>query len=152
MGTSNCIIKVIRDKARSTSRVTVRTIKVYGCDELKFECAGIELPWKHNRKQVSCITAGVYVADFTWSPTFKEWLWELMGVPNRKYIRLHVANYTRELRGCIAPGMSHADIDGDGIIDVKSSRKALTAIHAITNNYSEIEFHVEWGSSEPSLA
>ena len=41
---------------------------------------------------------------------------------------LHPANYMRQLLGCIAPGLSLADIDGDGVIDVTSSRAALVKV------------------------
>jgi hypothetical protein len=55
----------------------------------------------------------------------------VQNVPKRSGIKIHVANYTRQLRGCIAPGLSHADIDKDGIMDVVSSTKALADILAV---------------------
>lgn len=59
------------------------------------------------------------------SPRFKKDMWLLLDVPGRDGIRIHSANYARELNGCIALGMSKSDIDGDGNIDIVASKKAM---------------------------
>jgi hypothetical protein len=61
----------------------------------------------------------------------------LQDVPNRDWILIHPANYTRELLGCIAVGMDHKDIDKDGELDLTSSRKAMGEI--LKYNLTEIE-------------
>ena len=58
-------------------------------------------------------------------------------MPNRDWILIHPANYTRELLGCIAVGMDHKDIDKDGELDLTSSRKAMGEI--LKYNLTEIE-------------
>ena len=63
----------------------------------------IELPWKENRKQVSCIPEGVYELRPRYSEKFKHHL-VLENVPNRSLILIHPANdANKELQGCIAP-------------------------------------------------
>jgi hypothetical protein len=52
-------------------------------------------------------------------------MWHVLNVPNRTGIRIHSANFSRELEGCIAIGMSTTDIDKDGTMDIKDSRKAI---------------------------
>ena len=84
----------------------------------------LELPWRDNKQDISCIPAGVYDWKKWISPT-KGLVIEVLRVPNRDKILIHVANFVRELRGCIAPGIGSKDIDGDGNLDVTSSRKAL---------------------------
>lgn len=90
-----------------------------------FTCHTLELPWRYNEARVSCIQAGTYPAVLTYSPRFKKKLWEVLNVKGRSAIRIHAANYVRELQGCIALGMSRVDIDKDGTMDVARSKEAM---------------------------
>ena len=87
----------------------------------------LELPWLENKTSISCIPAGIYPLELIESPS-QGLCYSVKDVPDRKYILIHVANYTRELRGCIAPAMDQKDIDKDGIVDNVSSRIALEAL------------------------
>ena len=63
----------------------------------------IELPWKDNHAQVSCIPEGRYELVKRWSPKFNRHL-QVMNVPKRNFILIHPANDAlKELKGCIAP-------------------------------------------------
>jgi len=88
----------------------------------------LELPWKNNTTQISCIPDGEYEVEKTYSPSFRKNLWLIKNVPHRSGIRIHSANYVSELLGCIAPGMSRYDLNKDGIIDMKDSRKAMSLL------------------------
>ena len=92
----------------------------------------------HNRASTktragACIPAGVYVCRRTFSPSRGEECFEVTGVPGRLYIQIHAANWSRQLRGCIAPGLTRAVID-DGNPDtaddsgVTSSKAALAKL------------------------
>lgn len=66
-------------------------------------CSTIELPWRNNEKQVSCIPEGTYYLRKRHSTRFN-WHVEIRDVPNRKYVLFHPANDAlKELKGCIAP-------------------------------------------------
>ena len=66
-------------------------------------CHSIELPWKDNQHQVSCIPEGNYAIRRRYSQKFG-WHLEVKGVPNRSNILIHPANDAlHELKGCIAP-------------------------------------------------
>ena len=68
-------------------------------------CHSIELPWKGNQKNISCIPEGEYQIQFRKSNRFRNHL-IINGVPGRSWILIHPANDARkELRGCIAPVM-----------------------------------------------
>lgn len=84
----------------------------------------LELPWKENQRRISCIPVGTYKIKKHISPKFGKCFW-VLDVPNRSEILIHPANYTRQLLGCIAVGLDHADINKDGELDVISSKKAL---------------------------
>lgn len=63
----------------------------------------IELPWRENKKRVSCITEGVYELKPRYSDKFRHHL-VLQNVPKRSLILIHPANdANKELQGCIAP-------------------------------------------------
>lgn len=73
------------------------------------ECEGkilsytIELPWRSNKRGVSCIPEGKYLLKKRYSAKFK-WHVEVTDVENRSLILFHPANNARkELNGCIAP-------------------------------------------------
>jgi len=65
-----------------------------------------------------------------WSPSFQNNLWELKEVPDRSEVKIHAANYVTQLRGCIAPGLKAVDINGDGTLDIASSRVAFVRLMA----------------------
>lgn len=71
--------------------------------EGQFICNTIELPWKENKKRVSCIPEGKYLLRKRYAPKFR-WHLEVVGVKNRTFILFHPANNALlELNGCIAP-------------------------------------------------
>lgn len=96
---------------------------------LIFECCTLELPWKNNEKGHSRIPEGKYPGLFEHSNRFRKKLWELYQVPGRTEVKFHVANYARQLEGCIAVGNKHIDIDGDTVPDVTSSGPTLALFH-----------------------
>lgn len=90
-------------------------------------CFAIELPWRDNKPQVSCIPEGRYQLMKRYSPKFKNHL-QLVNVPGRDYILIHPANdAVKELRGCIAP-VSRLTAEGKGL----RSRMALGQLIALT--------------------
>lgn len=71
--------------------------------EGKQVCNSIELPWKDNEPQVSCIPEGKYELEKRHSEKFG-WHLLLRDVPERELILIHPANDAKkELQGCIAP-------------------------------------------------
>jgi hypothetical protein len=74
-------------------------------------CHTIELPWRDNRRQRSCIPAGSYRCEIVKSPKFGR-VYQVMGVPGRDHVLIHPANvagdvelgFDSQLHGCIALG------------------------------------------------
>lgn len=89
----------------------------------------LELPWLDNLKTISCIPSGTYKVEKTYSPRFKRDLWLVKDVPNRSGIRFHSANFVSQLEGCIAPGLDKHDLNGDGIVDITNSKKAMSMMN-----------------------
>lgn len=84
----------------------------------------VELPWKDNEPNVSCIPDGRYKCERINHPKFGI-CFAVRDVPKREGILIHAANFSKQLKGCIAPGLTTADIDGDGVMDVTSSKAAM---------------------------
>lgn len=89
-------------------------------------CSSIELPWKENKSQVSCIPEGKYELRKRYTPRFgKHFI--LTNVPNRSFILLHAANDAlKEIKGCIAP-VSFLTGEGKGL----RARAALAKLVAL---------------------
>jgi hypothetical protein len=64
----------------------------------------LELPWRNNAPDVSCIPAGTYGVALAWSKKFARLTPHLFGVPGRSYIEIHPGNWTENTAGCILPG------------------------------------------------
>lgn len=89
-------------------------------------CKTIELPWRNNEPQVSCIPEGKYPVKMRWSKKFGQHM-SLEEVEGRSGILIHPANNAlKELRGCIAPVM---ECTGDG--RGRESRRAFQKLRNI---------------------
>jgi hypothetical protein len=70
----------------------------------------VELPWRNNARQRSCIPPGVYRCSIVNSPRFGR-VYGVANVPGRTHVLIHSANFagdvdlgwTSQLHGCIAP-------------------------------------------------
>lgn len=91
-----------------------------------FSCVSLELPWKDNKHNVSCIPKGTYQWErLESSPSFDyPHLW-IKDVPNRSYIKIHAGNYVDNTLGCVLVGDDLVDINNDGLVDVTNSRDTL---------------------------
>ncbi len=87
----------------------------------------VELRWNNNIHGDSCIPEGKYKVVPRTSPKHGDHFY-ITNVPGRDMCLFHSANYARELLGCVAPGLAHKDIDGDGLLDVVSSKLAMAQL------------------------
>tara|TARA_R110002096_G_scaffold111202_6_gene242847 strand:+ start:12400 stop:12801 length:402 start_codon:yes stop_codon:yes gene_type:complete len=117
-------MKVVLNRLQDTGKEFLGKLTVH--DELKevYNCKTLELPWKNNKQSISCIARGEYLVVNRFSSRHKEHF-ILADVEGRSYILIHSANYHHELRGCITVGKHYTDLDGDGELDVTSSRDTL---------------------------
>lgn len=110
-----------------------------------FQCHTIERPWipmpgaRGGLSGKSCVPRGIYKLERHNSEAHPN-TWALVNSDldvihyedrDRPYARclvlIHPANYARELRGCIAPGMGRV-INGEGLHMVTNSRLAMLEI------------------------
>ena len=109
-----------------------------------FICDTIELPWKNNAPQTSCIPTGTYKVVYRESAKYPRH-YHILDVPNRDFILIHQANYVGsknpkthkpDLLGCIGVGNGFADITGDGIVELINSSATLKKMLSIVGNNS----------------
>lgn len=82
----------------------------------------LELPWKENKDEISCIPCGIYnyeVGKQNKPPHSK--CIKIHDVPSRDAIQIHAANYVSQLRGCIAVGilMGSSIMVGNSVITLE---------------------------------
>jgi len=84
----------------------------------------LERPWLDNKKSVSCIPAGTYIAKRIVSPSHGN-VFEVTGVKDRQHILFHIGNTIKDSEGCILVGSSFG-IWSDGSCCILASGKAFT--------------------------
>lgn len=130
-------ISKLKLKRSNFGESKTETLGILHCGDKRFFT--LELPWLDNAPSISCIPPGKYKWKKRFSPGKKCEVIELIDVPGRSYIQIHLGNYTRQIEGCILPGMGLKDIDDDGIFDVTNSGEAFDKIMSMTADNGEIE-------------
>lgn len=72
----------------------------------------LELPWRNNKQNVSCIPEGRYTLVRNRYNKGGYMSVEVTNVPNRDEIQFHIGNTIRDIRGCIVVGLSTGRLDG----------------------------------------
>lgn len=95
----------------------------------------LELPWKYNAPNISCIPHGYYKAFRRGASKGKTGgiglAYELR-VDGRSAILIHVGNTTDETEGCILVGTSYYS-NTDGSVEIRQSRKAYSELMGLTS-------------------
>ncbi len=89
-----------------------------------FECSTLELPWKDNKTNVSCIPEGSYWLEKYNSPSKGE-VFLFSNVKGRTMVEIHKGNFNRDILGCVLVGQGFSDIDRDGYLDVHTSKRTM---------------------------
>ena len=106
----------------------------------------LELPWRNNAPQKSCIPTGVYKCAIVKSPKFGR-VYGVQNVPNRSNVLIHSANFagdvgkgwTTQLHGCISVALRVGQMrNNTGVMQSAGlvSRTALTKL-------------MEWADGQP---
>jgi hypothetical protein len=112
-----------------------------------FNCKTLELPWRDNQRQVSCIPPGEYDVEMRLSNKYGRIYW-VRKVPNRTYILIHSGNYagdtTKDFKshvmGCILLGKYHGYLGGQRA--VLNSRITVRAFMR-DMEYQKFKLHVQ---------
>ena len=109
----------------------------------------LELPWRDNMTQISCIPAGRFICKPYSSPKFRD-VYELQNVPGRAAILIHTGNWAgdvakgfrSDVQGCILVGLGRDVVSGQ--MAVTSSRAAMDKFRKIVGK-SSFELLIQCG-------
>jgi hypothetical protein len=94
-----------------------------------FDFKVLELPWKENKRAISCIPEGEYEAHKEGPTTKRPYIYfRLPNVPGRSGILWHPGTYTSHIKGCSLPGEKLLDINTDGVLDITNTKLTLKKI------------------------
>lgn len=97
----------------------------------------IERPWVRNAKNISCIPEGTYTVR-RYSSTKYPNAWEVLDVPGRTHILIHVANYATDVEGCIGLGTEIMETT----YGVAKSRQAMAGFNVILEGTEEFQLEI----------
>lgn len=98
----------------------------------------LELPWKQNQSKISCIPKGTYFVTKRNSEKYGNHF-HIQNVPGRSFILIHHGNYYTDILGCVLVGKGLKDINGDGQLDVTSSKAAMKELMGMLPDNFEID-------------
>ena len=110
------------------------------------QCHTLELPWRNNLPQRSCVPTGNYECRLVRSPKFGN-VYKLLSVPGRSNVLIHPANlggdatlgWTTELQGCIAPCMR--------VGSMRNKSGAMQAAGLVSR--PAVRLFMDWAANEP---
>ena len=113
--------KAVLIRLEENKKQTLGRLFVFDGLDIIFECCTLELAWRENKRNVSCIPIGNYKVNPRNSEKYGDHFL-VENVMMRDYILIHEANYYTDLKGCIGVGSNFYDINKDGETDITSSR------------------------------
>lgn len=116
------LLRLVHEEVQTRGR-----LYFFDGDKQVFDCVTMELPWKNNGKNISCIPVGIYTVVKHTSPKFGSCL-KVLDVPGRSEILFHAGNYNKDTHGCILPGKQFAELNKDMFLDVVFSTATMQTI------------------------
>lgn len=111
---------------------TIGELRVDG----KFIGYTVERPWDDNKPNVSCIPRGSYAlkkctTGKAMPKKYSGQSYEVQSVPGRSLIKFHIANWPKELQGCIAPNAGIDSISMAGSLSSIATKKFMDAMDGV---------------------
>ena len=129
---------VIITRTKYTDKETFGILTAHRNGEF-FQCLTLELPWKNNQRNISCIPKGFYTAQYTYWESKKRYNYLLNKVPNRGGIYIHYGNYAYrptskpDIEGCILLGSSYGDLNDDNVDEILNTKATVEAFQKFMN-------------------
>jgi len=112
-----------------------------------FICYTLELPWRDNKRNMSCIPSGSYDVKIRLSPKYGKVYW-ITEVENRSFILIHSGNWAGDVKkkfkshvnGCILLGQKRGLLAGQ--LAVLNSRLTVSRfMRMMDDNPFKLEIH-----------
>jgi len=145
-------MKATIQREHYTDKQVTGTLKLFDGRKQIFTCKTLELPWRDNESNISCIPTGKYDAVKRVSDKYKHsYHVKSPGddqVAGRAWILIHPGNYFTDIRGCILIGREHTDINSDKYKDVTSSTSTVKRLLKLAGRNLQLQIKGE----QPSYA
>jgi hypothetical protein len=120
------------------------TFGILSIQDTEFLCHTLELPWRHNQTNISCIPQGVYSCRPYTSAKYRN-VWQVYGVEGRTSILIHSGNwagdvskgYRTNVEGCILVGKRRG-----AVYDQKAVISSVMALNNIRTYLQGEEFRL----------
>jgi len=126
-------------------QTTGHAVMYKGCKTL-LNFTTLELSWKHNFMNISCIPMGTYSCELRTSEKYGKHL-IVNDVEDRSMILIHSGNFNTQTRGCILVGEKLSYINSDKNIDITNSKKTLAKIIELIDNDNDIKLIINGGDN-----
>jgi hypothetical protein len=133
----------------SLSRFAYASFGTYGrlmLEECDIVFYTVELPWRSNLPKISCIPEGIYRfcrEEFTREDGTKYETYQVLDIPGRSRIFLHIANWPGELKGCIGIGLYPSADERNHVWGVSQSTLAHAEFMAAMGDVKETKICVK---------
>jgi len=124
------MIELKLKRKKYTDKQVIGTMEVYKNNVFEGCFATLEQHWNNNKTSDSCIPKGEYIVGRHNTQKYPN-TFILEGTEPRSAILIHSGNYYTHTEGCILLGLTHADINNDGYIDVSQSKSAIDRLNQI---------------------
>ena len=124
--------KAFLNRVKTDDNQTLGYFSLYDGVNIVFDCVSLELPWKDNETNISCIPTGTYKVAPRYSDKYTQHF-ILEDVPNRKFILIHAGNFNSDTKGCILLGTRFGKINQDSLLDITASRRTTSELLFATN-------------------
>lgn len=121
------ILSLEINRLSDDGKQTLGEFNVIGAD---FSGKTMELPYKDNKRLISCIPTGRYTVKKRISPAYGNHF-HIQNVPNRDNVLIHFGNYYTNFKGCIGVGKEFKDLNKDGLQDITETKQTLARLYEI---------------------
>lgn len=129
--------RLVLNRLQKLDDRTLGRLCVFSGLNLEATFSTLELPFRNNERQKSCILSAFYTVEPRTSPKYGKHLL-VIGTAPREMILLHHGNYPGDTEGCVLIGTDFGDIDKDGRLEITSSRQAMRKLVELVDEPAEL--------------
>lgn len=117
--------RLVLTRLSDNGHQTLGSMTLFSNTEDTLSVATLEPSWKQNACDISCIPPGRYKIIPRETDHYGKHF-EILSVPGRDKVLIHIGNYRKDTTGCILVGTRYAkDMNADGEKDLFDSKTAL---------------------------
>lgn len=137
----NKMQKIKITRGFESNKQTLGLLQIIENEKVIYACYTLELPWRDNHHNISCIPFGLYKGKKITRPNGNKAI-SITDVPGRSAILIHKGNFYTDIRGCVLVGKSVKYLNKDEYMDVIYSTKTMKEILSVLKE-DEFEINIK---------